>query len=207
MFSEAIASSIDAPYEVNSSEEMMAVIEGVNDKWIERNEQNSDICQHDQSYGRISQHEKVDKKSLDGKVEQRSNDEISQYEQTHGEMSQHAQMCEEYDVIVSQCAERDDYCVGGRHGQGADYNMVQQDHMCEDVVCGQHDQRHDELSQQDHVLDERGREEDEKILSQCAKVEQKSLSVSRHGDECPEQEGLSLQEQIDIEEQEHKKQK
>ena len=122
-------------------------------------------------------------------------------------MSQHVQMCAEDDVIVSQCAERDDYCVGGRQRQGADYNMGQQDHRCEDVVCGQHDQRHDELSQQDHVLDERGREEDEKILSQCSKVEQKSLSVSRHGDECPDQEGLGLQEQIDIEEQEHKKQK
>ena len=33
------------------------------------------------------------------------NDEISQYEQTHGELSQHVQMCEEDDVIVSQCAE------------------------------------------------------------------------------------------------------
>ena len=60
MFLEAFASSIDAPYEVNSSEEMMAVIEGVNDKWIERNEQNSDIGQHDQPDVKISQHEKVE---------------------------------------------------------------------------------------------------------------------------------------------------
>ena len=55
--------------------------------------------------------------------------------------------------------------------------MGQQNHRSEDVVCGQHDQRHDELSQQDHVLDERGREEDDIILSQCAKVEQRSLDA------------------------------
>ena len=108
MFLEAVASSIEEPYEVNSSEEMMAVIEEVNDKWRERDDSacatdnilvsqgvdNEEMCKPVQTHGGMSQ-------------DDQKCDEPSQHDNLLGEKRR-----EECVLIVSQCLDTD----GGRVG-------------------------------------------------------------------------------------------
>jgi hypothetical protein len=160
MFLEAVASSIEEPYEVNSSEEMMAVIEEVNDKWRERDDSacatdnilvsqgvdNEGMCKPVQTHGGMSQ-------------DDQKCDEPSQHENLLGEKRR-----EECVLIVSQCLDTDGGESGRMCAHGGTHETQSMGEMHSPVQTqgrmSQDDQMGDEPSQHDH-------DEPVPIVSQC----------------------------------------